>query len=325
MSPNIDSLDFAAGKAAYSFGQKQLSGRVSDNTPTTEEAGDYFEYQLEAKLRNIHIDMETLRAKLRNRAFHVYVKYYDDSERVFPYMRLAAKGDSGEKPGTFQGYTLAGSLRSAFPAPFIGATPTINDGLPPEGSGSDAGEVLKEVVTTSSASATFTLPAGALLAAVSIRSDQDQTVSVGLTFDGEELGGPQDILADQGHTFAQSFRAYTDTTLHFSGLAGSNSIEVWYVLPGAGDVVIISITTSDPDYEYSIPEGVLLGAVCVRGSAAQTVSVGLTSGGEELGGPQSLAANEGHTFAQTLRTYAATPIFISGLAGNNSIEIWYYL
>lgn len=323
--PNIESLDFSAGKSAYSFGLKQLSGRVSDKTPTSEEAGDYFDYVVECKLRNIHIDMETLRAKLRNRAFHVYVKYYDDSERIFPYMRLAAQGDSGDKPGTFQGYTLTGSLRSAFPAPYIGATPTINDGLPPAGSDSDAGEVLVDVVNTSAASATYTLPAGALLAAVSIRSDQDQTVSVGLTANGEELGGPQDILADEGYTFAQSFRAYSDTTLHFSGLSGSNSIEVWYVLPGEGDVIIISITTSDTEYEYSIPEGVLLGAVCVRGSAAQTVSVGLTSGGEELGGPQSLAANEGHTFAQTLRTYAATPIFISGLTGNNSIEIWYYL
>lgn len=304
---------------------KQLSGRLSDKTPTTDEAGDYFEYLVDAKLRNISIDMELLRAKLRNRRFHVWVQYYDSSERVLPYMRLTASGDSADKPGAFQGYTLTGSLRLASPAPYIGATPAIEDGLPPSGSSPDTGEMIKDVVTTSAASATFNLPAGALLTAVAVKSNADQTVSIGLTSGGEELGGPQDIPANEGYTFAQSVRAYADTTIHFSGLAGSNTIEIWYAMPGEGDVVIVSISTSDTEYEYDLPVGILLGAVCVRGSAAQTVSIGLTANGDELGGPQDLAANEGYTFAQTLRTYAITTIFISGLAGSNEIEIWYYL
>ena len=326
--PSVDSLDFLPGKGAYLFETKRVNSRLSDNTNTSNEAGDYFEYQLEARVRTVSIEMELLRAKLRNRRVHVIGTYYNGSERLVTNMRLTAKGDSGEKPGTYNGYTISGTSQLAFPAPFIGETPSLSPGSGgggAPGSSSSMGEMVMDTLATSDASETFSLPSNVLLTAIFIKSNADQSLSIGLTSGGEELGGPQDIAAGEGFTFAQSFRSTAVTTIHFSGLSGSNQIEIWYAQMGPGDVVIIDISTNSAEYEYELPSGILLGAVWVKGSAAQTVRVGLTSGGEELGGPQDLAALESYTFAQTLRTDAATSIFINGLTGSNSIEIWYYV
>lgn len=324
--PNVDSLDFIPGKAGYEFGMDRLKGRLSDNTNTGNDGGDFFEYSLEAKVRTVTIEMELLRAKLRNRRIHVHATYYNGSERLVPNMRLTARGDSADRPAGTNGYTISGVGQLDKPAPFIGETPNVTPGGgAPTGSSFSMGEMVKDVLATSDASDIFGLPSNVLLTAIFITSNTDQTVSIGLTADGDELGGPQEILAGEGYTFAQSFRSVEITSLHFSGLQGSNTIEVWYAQLGEGDVVIIEIATTDADYEYIIPSGVLLAAVWVRGSLAQTVSVGLTATGDELGGPQDLIALESHTFSQTLRTEAATTIYISGLTGSNNIEIWYYL
>ncbi len=92
-----------------------------------------------------------------------------------------------------------------------------------------------------------------------------------------------------------------------------------------GSINIIPITTTDPSYTYSIPSGMLLIAIYVIGSSAQEISVGLTAGGNELGGPIPLTAGSpGNkaTFETVFRAPALTPVYISGLVGTNNIEIW---
>lgn len=324
--PNVDDLDFSPGKAGYEFEADILRSSLKDNHDTSSDAGDFFEYTLEASARHIRGDVELLRAKLRNRRIHVVATYYDGEQRLLPFVRLAISSDTAARPSGRNGYSIRGISRYSHPAPFLDGTFNVIGGdvdLLPESA--LQGEMTMDSMATSAASDTFDLPANVLLTAIFVKSNSGQTVSVGLTPGGDELGGPQDLLANEGHTFAQSFRSTEVTTLHFSGMAGSNAIEVWYAQLGAGDVVVIAIETTDAEYEYEVPGSVLLAAVWVRGTLAQTVSVGLTSGGNELGGPQDLTANEPHTFAQSLRTGAATSVFISGLTGTNSIEIWYYL
>lgn len=305
---------------------KQLNGQLSDNTNTGSDAGDMFEYTLNARLRNVSPEMEFLRAKLRNRRIHVHCTYYDDTERVVPNMRVTAKGDSADKPSGFNGYSITGLGQLEKPAPYIGITPSVDPGSGlPMGSSISIGEMVMDTFSTAAGSATFNLPSNVLLTAIFIKSNADQTPTIGLTASGDELGGPVDMLADEGYTFAQSIRTSAPTTIYFDGLAGSNSIEVWYAKLGEGDVVIVDIATTDAEYEFILPSGILLGAVWIKGSMFQTVSIGLTSGGDELGGPVDLTALDSNTFSQSLRTDAATSIFISGLTGSNTIQIWYYV
>ncbi len=97
--------------------------------------------------------------------------------------------------------------------------------------------------------------------------------------------------------------------------------------PGSpdGSVNVITITTEDPDYTYTVPAGMLLLAVYVSGSSNQEVSVGRTSGGSELGGPIPMSAslpNNTATFETVYRAAGSANIYISGLVGSNTIEIW---
>jgi len=97
------------------------------------------------------------------------------------------------------------------------------------------------------------------------------------------------------------------------------------VPPSAGGVTVVPITTSDSSYTYTIPADKLLIAVYVTGTNAQEVSIGLTAGGVELGGPVPLMASAPDnkaTFETVFRTAASTNIYISGLVGTNTIEIW---
>jgi hypothetical protein len=323
--PNVAELVFLPGKAAYDFPMKTLNARLSDNTNTGQDGGDFFEYSLEAKVRTVRIELETLRAKLRNRRIHVVATYYDGSRRLLPGIRLTAAGDSADRPAGQNAYSISGRLQSAYPAPYIASEytlPTVPV-VPPSTSSSTTAEVLVLPITTTASSLTQSIPSGALLIAIWISGDSDQEVSIGLTSGGDELGGPQFIEADTQFNFAQALRTAAATDVFLTGLDGNNTVEFWYAFPGEGDVVKISIISTEEDYEFILPSGVLLTAVWVRSDAAQEVSIGLTDGGDELGGPQSLAANEGYTFAQTLRANASTSIFITGMAGNNSIEIWY--
>jgi hypothetical protein len=327
IKPTIEDLDFIPGKAAYAIEPDRLTARLVDKTDIKSRPGDTVEYYLSATVTGITPATEWIRAKLLNRRVHIIAVYQNGDQRFIPNMRLYADADSGDKSNP-QRYSFSGFVRLSKIAPFFGGTFNVigsGSGMDPSGSNISDAEMIMDPLATSGATATFILPANVLLTAIYIKADTNQSPKVGLTLGGDELGGPQDMLAGDSLTFAQAYRSEAPTTLFFSGLAGTNQMEIWYAQLGDGDVIIIKIPTSLAEYEYVVPDGVLLAAVWVKGSDAQTVSVGLTSGGDELGGPQDLAALQAHTFAQTLRTDVATSIFISGLTGSNNLEVWYYV
>lgn len=326
--PNISSLAFKSGKAAYFFGVDRFSGRLTDSTEIGNRAGDFVNYLLFGSIKGLRLDVEWLRAKLLNRRVHVIATYATGENRFIPFIRLVASGDSGDKSNASK-VEFRGSSRLSKIAPFFNGNFTvIGDGVgdvPPGATAVYKGEIVKDDFTTAASTATFNLPPNVLLVGVFIKSNAPQSPTIGLTAGGEELGGPQDLLANEPYTFSQSYKTSATTTIYFSGLSGANAIEVWYAQLGAGDVIVVKTAVSASSYEFAAPEGVLLAAVYVKGDTDQTVSVGLTSGGEELGGPQELLADEAFTFAQTMRTGASTTIFVSGLTGANNLEIWYYL
>lgn len=93
--------------------------------------------------------------------------------------------------------------------------------------------------------------------------------------------------------------------------------------PGGGDLTTVVIDTDDPTYTYSVPSGKLMVAVVVRGTDAQTVTVGLSPGGMDFGGPVDMAPTVAYTFNATFRPFTATNVYLAGLTGTNTIEIWY--
>lgn len=230
--PDVSALDFKPGKGAYTFHTSLHTARLEDDTDIGQVQGDVFTYRLSGFIRVIRSEVELLRSLLRNRRIHVVVTYKDDTQRVLPYIRLYAKGDSGARAGVDKtGYAISGVATYSKPAPYLGGTFDI-------------------------------------------------------------IGGPP-IVPDPA--------------------------------PPEGIINIVSITTGDPDYTYSIPDGMLLVAVYVVGSSVQEVSVGLTASGDELGGPIPLEAsppNNKATFETVLRATGSTNIYISGMVGTNDIEIW---
>ena len=78
-------------------------------------------------------------------------------------------------------------------------------------------------------------------------------------------------------------------------------------------------------YAYTIPAGHLLLAIYMKSTDAQTVSIGTTAGGDQVGGPVAAAANTALNFAG-LNVYAETDktIYFSGLAGTNVVKVWTY-
>jgi hypothetical protein len=325
LEPVISDLVFLPGKAAYAIEPDRLSARLTDNTDINNRSGDSIDYLLKCTIRGITPSIEYLRAKLMNRRIHLVITYQNEEQRFLPYVRLYASGDSGDNSSSNR-YTFNGVCRLSKPAPYFeGTIEVIGSGgsTPPNSSDYMEAEVVRLPISTTAAAYTQSIPEGVLLIAVWVRSNAAQTVSIGTTGGGEELGGPQDLLANEAYNFAQALRTTEATDIFLSGLAGSNTIEFWYAQIGAGDIIKVVISVTEAEYEYIVPSGVLVSAIWVKGTEIQTVSIGTTSGGDELGGPQDLAANEGHTFAQTLRTESSTSIFLSGLAGTNQVEIWY--
>lgn len=225
--PTVDELNFKPGKSGWVFQHDRLRGRLEDNTNTDQDAGDYFEYILTCTVRNIRLDVEYLRMKLINRRIHVVAKYGDGLQRFLPYMRLSAAGDSGERLASRNQYTFRGIARTEKPAPLIdtelsgsiGGTPTPTD---PDST------VTPVVIITSASTYTYTVPADKLLAAIWVRSDAGQTVQIGTSSGGDELGGPATLASNEPALFGSHLlRPTTNTNIYFSGLAGNNTIEIW--------------------------------------------------------------------------------------------------
>lgn len=228
VSQSLDNLDFLPGKSAYIFEKDLLSGRLEGETDTGSIAGDFFNYRLTATVRAIRPTVESFRAKLVNRRVHIVATYQDDLQRLVPYMRLSARDDSGAQWGDRQGYTFNGSGRLLMPGPGIGGN--IEEGG--TGGGSDPtpapGGVDPIVIATTGSTYTYLIQPGKWLVGIELRSDTDQTVSVGLTPGGDEFGGTMDMVALQPWTIqGNSIPTFNSTNIYFSGLAGSNTIKLW--------------------------------------------------------------------------------------------------
>jgi len=99
-------------------------------------------------------------------------------------------------------------------------------------------------------------------------------------------------------------------------------------MPGTGTGTGTGFTVHSADvttstYDFELPAGSLLVAVDVVGDTYEEVSIGKTAGGDELGGPTPIEADGQMTFDITLRIHVDTTIYLSGLTGNNTVEIWY--
>jgi hypothetical protein len=181
--PNVAGLSFKSGKSAWAFRHDRFRGRLEDTTNTDSEAGDYFEYTLTATVRNIRLDVEWLRAKLMNRRIHAVATYANGTQRFLPWIRISAAGDSGESLTARNQYTFRGVCRLDRPAPLIDA---VIEGTPGEpGDPAPPTEFVTPVtINTTDAAYTYQVPAGVLLTAIWIRSNQAQTVLIGTTNGG---------------------------------------------------------------------------------------------------------------------------------------------
>jgi hypothetical protein len=227
--PNVDALDFIPGAGGYEFEGKRLNGRLSDNTNTGNDCGDILEYNLEARVRTVSVEMEYLRAKLRNRRLHVHVTYYNGTERIVPNMRLTAKGDSAERPAGFNGYSISGIAQLDKPAPYLATTPSVIGGpyIPPTPGDLGSGVQIVPITATGS-TYTYAIPAGKWLVGWEVRSTSAQTPLLGTTPGGYELGESLPLLAletwvGQGNMTP----TWSGMNIYFSGLAGTNSIQLW--------------------------------------------------------------------------------------------------
>ena len=227
--PNVAALDFKPGKTAWLFEPDLLTGSLSGDTNVSGKSGDVFSYRLDAKVRNNRLDVDYLRAKLIGRRVHVVGTYQDGAQRFVPWMRLYATDKSGTKRSDHQGYDFSGQAQLITPAPFLAGTITVTGGLPPDpGPGFTGGGVTIIPTTTTDPTYTYIVPAGKILAAVYVKSDSPQTVSLGTSALGEQLGGPIPLAALQYALLGDNLlRAETDTTIYLSGMAGTNSIEIW--------------------------------------------------------------------------------------------------
>lgn len=228
VSASAGSLDFLPGKAAYTLEPDKLVARLECETIITSAAGDFNEYRLTAGIRAIRPTVESLIAKLMNRRVHVVVTYRDDLQRFLPYMRLSSRNDSGNVYTDKQGYNFTGVTRLIMPGPGVGGN--IAEVAPPvtDGGTDTTGAVTVTETTTTEPIYTTLIPAGKWLLGWEIRSDEDQTVSAGLTSGGNELDGPVDVAAlqwwiGQGNDMPTS----TSYNIYFSGLTGTNTIKIW--------------------------------------------------------------------------------------------------
>lgn len=230
---DVGELDFKPGKSAYIFEQDRISGRLEDETDVSNPAGDFTTYRLSATIKKIRPDVEALRAKLMNRRVHVVATNMDDLQRFVPYIRLFAKSDTGDRPSSRNGYSFQGITRTILPGPGIGGN--IEAGGGGEGGGTDPevpvpGTAQAIVITTSASTYTYTIPAGRWLVGWEVRGSADQSVSLGLTAMGNELGGPIDLTALQVWPGAgNQIPTFTTTNIYFSGLTGTNTIKLWLI------------------------------------------------------------------------------------------------
>lgn len=229
--PNFESLQFKESRGALELGHNLLSGRLVERATDTPQ-GELYELALSAEVRNVRLEVEYLRAKLRNRRIHVVATYRNGLQRFIPNMRLLATGDSGDRSNK-NGYQFQGTARMFRPAPFVDSPPPVITGIvipPAVNPPSEGGSVSVTQVTTTSPSYVFTLPVGKLLLCVFIKSTAGQTVNIGTTAGDYDLTGPVEITAGQWAILGDNiWHADTATPIYISGLAGTNTLKFYVI------------------------------------------------------------------------------------------------
>ena len=76
---------------------------------------------------------------------------------------------------------------------------------------------------------TYTLPAGRLLVAIYLKSTADQAPQVGTTPGGDNIGAAGATISAGSQIIFAGLNLYAenDLTIHFSGLAGTNTLKIW--------------------------------------------------------------------------------------------------
>lgn len=228
--PNLASgaISFKPGKAAYLLSIDFKPAGLSDDTDTKQLNGDVINVSLSFRVRNIRVEVDFLRAKLLNRRVHILVTLRDGQKIFYPLMRMAWKAVSGESPGQYQGYNVTAVAQYASIPPQYQGTLSLVGGNPtPPPAPPSAPEVTTTTITSSSSNYTLSIPAGKLLVAVVVRSNAAQTVQLGTSPGGAELGGPVDLSANTPLTMETVLRPFVNTNIYLSGLSGTNTIEIW--------------------------------------------------------------------------------------------------
>lgn len=227
--PSIATLSFLPGKAAYDFQDDRLTARLEDTTEDA-PAGDFFQYTLTARLRTVRAEVELLRAKTVNRRLHVIATYYNDEQRFLPDMRLRFRADSADRPAGRNGYQVTGVCRLAKPAPFLDAVVDVIGGpyVPPDTPPTSINGVTLVEITTSDSSYVYEIAAGFLLLGWEVTGTTAQTVALGTTAGGEQLGGPVTLgIAETWVGTGINLPSENLINIYFSGLTGTNTIKIW--------------------------------------------------------------------------------------------------
>ncbi len=227
--PDVAALSFKPGKTAYAFEHQLRTARLEDDTPINEQPGDFITYTLTAGIKPVRADVELLRLKLLNRRIHAVVRYQDGYQRLLPNIRLRAKSDSGARLTDRNGYTFTGTCRLLSAAPLLGTTPPVTGGgsIPPDPTVCDAA-VVPVSVTITTPTYTYNVPSGRWLVGLELVGTANQEVSIGLSALGNEVDGP--VFVEGLQTWVADINkipSFTSYNLHFSGLAGTNTLRLW--------------------------------------------------------------------------------------------------
>lgn len=225
--PYIQELQFKPGKAAYNITHRMFNGLLIYNSSDT-DSGDTYGYSVELDIQAFRLEVDYLVAKLRNRKVHVLCTLTDDSQVLVPNCRLSTSGSPGAISNP-QGHKLRFATELDRPAPWINEPVSLIGGpyIPPATGGGSGAEFEPVTITTSAGSYIYQVPAGKLLLAIFVRSTSAQTISIGYSAGASELAGPMELEANIKYQFGDNWLLTdTNTNIYFSGLAGTNTIQI---------------------------------------------------------------------------------------------------